>query len=92
MKNPKDYAAGYTKRIFNEETGKYSSGGAARNRRIALKEGVSAIEEEAFIGGVKYIQPLLESYQNELHSSKRLLKKMAQIINSYELKRIKNNH
>lgn len=82
MKNPKDYEAGYTTRIFNKVTGKYSSGAAARNHRMANNGGLSAMEEKAFISGAMFLQPLVDGYKKQLHEYENLLSKAAQIINA----------
>ncbi|SIQ98334.1 hypothetical protein [Aquipseudomonas alcaligenes] len=73
MKNEADYLAGWTGKIFNPESGKWSSGGAARARRIALAGGVGAVEARAFTAGIQFVQPVMEQMQAQLDRATKAL-------------------
>ncbi|WJV64585.1 hypothetical protein PCO87_11520 [Pectobacteriaceae bacterium C52] len=76
MKDSDDYQAGWTKKVLNPKTGKFCSGGAARNMLTAKAGGVVAIQNNAFISGVQYVQPIIESYQEKLKSATDLIEKL----------------
>ncbi|MGY4494901.1 hypothetical protein [Pseudomonas sp. TE3610] len=69
MQNPADYRKGYTTTWFNEKTGKYCSGGAARNGRIGERGGLAAIEDQAQQDTIKKLSPYIESLQAQLARS-----------------------
>lgn len=73
MRNEADYVAGWTGKIFNPETGKWSSGAAARNRRIAQAGGVRAVEAQAFTAGIEYVRPMMEQMQAKLDMATKVL-------------------
>lgn len=87
MKNQKDYDAGWTKQVINPKTGKKVSGGAARNMHVGAKDGLESIRTDAFLGGVAYVQPLLDSYQKNLAISMEQLRQ-SQAISASLLKQL----
>lgn len=87
MKNQKDYEAGWTKSTINPKTGKKVSGGAARNMHVANQNGLEAMRGDAFLNGVAYIQPLLDSYKAHLDRSTQQLEK-SQTLNASLFKQL----
>lgn len=87
MKNHKDYEAGWTKSTINPKTGKKVSGGAARNMHVANQNGLEAMRGDAFLNGVAYVQPLLDSYKAHLDISTQQLEK-SQALNASLFKQL----
>ncbi|ELM6623319.1 hypothetical protein Q2Y23_004344 [Vibrio fluvialis] len=87
MKNQKDYEAGWTKSTINPKTGKKVSGGAARNMHVANKNGLEAMRGDAFLSGMAYVQPLLDSYQKHLDRSAQQLEQ-SQALNASLFKQL----
>lgn len=73
MKNQADYDAGWTGKTFNPKTGKWCSGGAARNRNLALEGGAQAVKAAGFAAGVEYVAPLLEQARAQLEANSKIL-------------------
>tara|TARA_R110000850_G_scaffold162776_1_gene287601 strand:- start:498 stop:773 length:276 start_codon:yes stop_codon:yes gene_type:complete len=78
MKNQADFDAGWTGKTFNPKTGKWSSGGAARNMQLARQGGAQAIQAAAFAAGVEYVAPLLDQARAQLHATTKVLEVIIQ--------------
>ncbi|MBU0791888.1 hypothetical protein AX279_13285 [Pseudomonas sp. J237] len=73
MKNQADFDAGWTGKTFNPKTGKWCSGGAARNRNVALQGGAQAVKAAGFAEGIQFVAPLLEQTRAQLEATTKIL-------------------
>ena len=77
MRNVSDYAAGFTKKTFNSRTGKFCSGGAARNLHTAEGGGLAERESKAaaagFLEAFRVLQPVVENYSKQLEEYRSFL-------------------
>lgn len=83
MRNPEDYAAGWTTATLNPRTGKRCSGGAARNLKTAQMGGAVGIQNDGFIKGVQFVQPVVERLEAQLEKSNKLLQKVTTALTAH---------
>jgi len=76
MRNPDDHEAGWTKKTKNPKTGKYCSGGAARNLKIAQAGGVVSLQASAFFDGAQQAIRVLKPYKDAFEHFEAQLKKL----------------
>ncbi|WP_312924723.1 hypothetical protein [Stutzerimonas nitrititolerans] len=88
MKNPEDYAAGWTKKTINPKTGKSPSGGAARNLRLAKMGGAEALFNSGGIHALSQITPLVQQLQSQLAASQLMNEEMAKRLSKGKANRL----
>ncbi len=77
MKNQDDYKAGWTGKTYNPKTGKWSSGGAARNMNLARAGGAESVRASGYLAAVEQLAPLMQRMEAQLEASANVIKALA---------------
>lgn len=84
MLNEQDYKAGWTTPIEHPVTGNMCYGGAARNVRSRMAGGNCGVFNMGYVSAVNDLQPIINSYQEQLQTSQALNQQMALFISQMQ--------
>ncbi len=84
MLNEQDYQAGWTTPIKHPVTGNMCYGGAARNVRSWMFGGNCGVFNMGYLSAVNDLQPIINSYQEQLQTSQALNQQMASFISQMQ--------
>ncbi|HGM7842694.1 TPA: hypothetical protein ACKQH2_005134 [Serratia marcescens] len=84
MLNEQDYQAGWTTPIEHPVTGNMCYGGAARNVRSWMAGGNYGVFNMGYVSAVNALQPIINSYQEQLQTSQALNQQMALFISQMQ--------
>lgn len=84
MLNRQDYQAGWTTPIEHPVTGNMCYGGAARNVRSWMAGGNCGVFNMGYVSAVNALQPIINSYQEQLQTSQALNQQMALFISQMQ--------